>query len=237
MMNGFLGGRHLISLAVFAAFFLVLFAVLRRCPPRAGRAVLAVLSFAGIPAIVWYPLAYGELLRFLPLELCSFTALLLPVAVLTGNRALNNILLLWSVGSFCAILLNPLETAWAPAETEFWMFYAPHAVEAAVPWLSLALGRFRRDPRYIPAAVVSTAAAYTFSHLCNRMINGHYARIGSAARVNYMFAEFPENPVLDACWRVIPAPYWYGFVLVPFVLLLLMLIDLPEIVRKIQGRR
>ena len=237
MMTGFLGGRHLVSLGVFAAFALLLYAALRPCSLRVRRAVLAVLSFAGIPAIVWYPLAYGDLLRFLPLELCSFTALLLPIAVLTGNRTLNNILLLWSVGSFCAILLNPLETAWAPADTEFWMFYAPHAAEAAVPWLGLALGLFRKDRKCIPAALGATFLAYSFSHVCNRLINARYEGIGSAVRVNYMFAEYPENPVLDACWRVIPAPYWYGFVLLPFLLLLLLLIYLPEILRKNRKRR
>ena len=237
MMTGFLGGRHLLSLGLFLAFFAILYSALRKRSLKCKRIVLAILSFAGIPAIIWYPIAYGDLLRFLPLELCSFTALLLPVAVLTGNRTLNNVLLLWSVGSFCAILLNPLETAWAPGDTEFWMFYAPHAAEAAVPWLSLALGLLRKDRRCIPAALGSTFLAYSFSHVCNRLINARFERIGSASRVNYMFTEYPENPVLDACWRVIPAPYWYGFVLLPFLVLLLILIYLPEIVRKNRNRR
>ena len=144
MMEGFLGERHLVSLGIYLAFAFLLYLFLRKRSVRVRRTVLGILSFAGLPALVWYPLACGDLLRFLPLELCSFTALLLPAAVLTGDRKLNNVLLLWSFGSFCAILLNPLETAWSPGDTEFWMFYAPHAAEAAVPPLMFALGLAER---------------------------------------------------------------------------------------------
>ena len=50
--------------------------------------------------------------------------------------------------------------------------------------------------------------------------------------MNYMFAEFPENPVLELCWQVLPESYWYGFVMLPFILLLLALIYLPELTKK-----
>ncbi len=232
MMEGFLGERHLVSLGIYFAFALLLYLFLRKRSVRVRRTVLGILSFAGLPALVWYPLACGDLLRFLPLELCSFTALLLPAAVLTGDRKLNNVLLLWSFGSFCAILLNPLETAWSPGDTEFWMFYAPHAAEAAVPPLMFALGLAEKDPRCIPVSVGSTFAAYTFSHACNRLINAFYARTGSPCRVNYMFAERPENPVLDACWRLVPVPYLYALVLLPGVVLLLLLLYIPQIAGK-----
>ena len=231
-MTGFLGKRHLVSLGLFAAFALLLYFLLRPRSAACRRTVLGILSFAGIPAIVWYPIAYGDLLRFLPLELCSFTALLLPAAVFTGNRRLNNVLLLWAFGSFCAILLNPLETAWSPSDTEFWMFYVPHAVEAAIPPLVFALGLAEKDPRCIPFTVGCTFAAYTFSHVCNLLVNGFYAKTGSEYRVNYMFAERPENPVLDACWKVLPHRYWYALVMLPFVILLLVILYLPEIAGK-----
>ena len=236
-MTGFLGKAHLISLCLFAVFTLALYKFLRRRTKVCRRAVLTVLSFAGIPSIVWYPIYFGDLLRFLPLELCSYTAILLPVAVLTGNRKLNNLLLLWSVGAFSAILLNPLETSWSPNETEFWMFYVPHVVETAVPPLTFALGLSRKDPRCIPFTVGCTFAAYSFSHVCNQLINSHYVRIGSEYRVNYMFAEWPENPVLDACWKILPGSYRYVFVMTPFIVLFLIIIYLPEIIGKKRNNR
>lgn len=237
MMEGFLRGRHLISLGVFFLTGTVLLVFLRKRSIRCRRVVLGVLSFAGLPAIIWYPAAFGDLLRFLPLELCSYTALLLPVAVWTGNRRLNNILLLWAVGAFSAILLNPAETAWRPGETEFWMFFVPHAAEAAIPPLVFALGLSEKDVRCIPITLGATLGAGAFSHACNLMINRFFAEAGSSLCVNYMFAEWPENPVLDVCWRILPVRFAYLLVLAPAVLVLLTLLYLPEFAARIRKNR
>ena len=232
MMTGFLGKEHAISLAVAVLILVALWAVLRGRSRTVSRTVLGILSLSGIAAIVWYPVAFGELLPFLPLELCSYTAICLPFAVFTGNRRLNNLLLLWSVGAFAALLLNPLEIAWAPGSTAFWMFFLPHVFEAGIPVLSVLLGLTEKDPNQIPFMLAATAVVYTFSHFCNIAINRWYAAAGSVRAVNYMFAEWPENPVLDFFWRILPESYWYGWLFLPPIALFLMFLYLPEILRR-----
>ena len=103
---GTFGVTHLLSLALAILLNVGLYFLLKRRSRRVQLAVLGVLSFSGIAAILFNLLMWGSPLEYLPFHLCSLSAMLLPIAVLTRKRIPCNLLLLWSLGAFVALVLN-----------------------------------------------------------------------------------------------------------------------------------
>lgn len=79
-----------------------LYFLLKRLPDKWKIAILGVLSFSGIAAIVYNLPKWNTPLEYLPLHLCSLNALVLPFAVLFRNKALCNLLPVWSLGALAA---------------------------------------------------------------------------------------------------------------------------------------
>ena len=90
---------HIISLVAGVVGIAVLYLILKDRRETTKTAVLAVLSFSGMAAIIYNLLAWNSPLEYLPLHLCSLNAMVLPIAVITKNKVLNNLLLLWSLGA------------------------------------------------------------------------------------------------------------------------------------------
>ena len=97
---------HILSLVAAAALVAALYYVLKYAAQKVQLAVLGVLSFSGIAAIIYNLVTWGVPLEYLPLHLCSLNALLLPVVVFTRNKTMGNLLLLWSLGALVALILN-----------------------------------------------------------------------------------------------------------------------------------
>lgn len=91
---GTFGITHLLSLVVAILLNVGLYFLLKRRSRRVQLTVLGVLSFAGIAAILFNLLRWGSPLEYLPFHLCSLSAMLLPIAVLTRKRIPCNLLLL-----------------------------------------------------------------------------------------------------------------------------------------------
>ncbi len=242
MRWGSFGAVHLASLALAAAIIAGLYFALRHCRPQTQIWVLGVLSFSGIGAMVFNLVAWGSPLEYLPFHLCSLTALVLPFAVLTQSRVLNNLLLLWGLGALAALVMNTAQANYVIFSWTFAFYFFPHTLEFGIVVLMFLLGRVKKDVRCILPTLGITCLAYTLAHIVNLVVNAcclEHNLLGGAGnviRVNYMFSIAPENPLLQLFYDILPMPYWYMFLCVPIIAIYLVCIYGREIAAWIKNR-
>jgi uncharacterized membrane protein YwaF len=106
MTWGSFGLVHILSLVAAALMVAALYFILKNRTRKVQTLVLGVLSFSGIAAIIYNLVLWGTPWQYLPLQLCSINALLLPFAVFTRNKTVCNLLLVWSLGALAALVLN-----------------------------------------------------------------------------------------------------------------------------------
>lgn len=217
--------QHIVTLLLSVSLIVGLHYFLRHRTPRVQTAVLFVLSFAGIAAIVFNLLMWGFPLEYLPLHMCSIHALLLPATVLSKNRILGSLTLLWCLGAVLALIVNTGQADFVIPSATFFFFYIPHTLEIAVPVLLFTTGLIRFDFRTTPITVALTMGIYTLVHIANLFLNrfvqanGILNYFGEIAQINYMFSLSPEgNPLLELFWKIIPHPYWYMYMSIPLIL-------------------
>lgn len=227
MIWGTFSAAHIVSLMFVAVMGIGLYHLLKRASAKLQTVILGVLSFSGIAAILFNLLAWNSPLEYLPLHLCSLNALILPFAVFSRNKVLGNLLLLWSLGAFIALVLN-----YSVAQSEifspiFMFYYLPHALEFIIPILLFTLGHIKLDRKCILSTLAITFAVFTLIHPINLWINGYCAAnsilnpSGELIQVNYMFTVTPDNPLLALFYSIIPAGYWYLYLCVPVILIYL----------------
>ena len=220
--------QHIATLLLSAALIVGLHFLLRKLPQKQQTAILFVLSFAGIAAIVFNLLMWDSPIEYLPLHMCSINAILLPLTVLSRNRVLGSLTLLWCLGAALALIVNTGQADFVIPSGAFFFYYIPHTLEVAVPVLLFTTGQIRFDFRTTPHTVAITMAIYTVVHFANRFLNRYAAENGildwqgEIAELNYMFSLSPEgNPLLEFFWHAIPFPYWYMYGTIPLVVLYL----------------
>ena len=242
MTWGFFSPVHIASLVIAVGIIIGLYFLLKGKTQKIQLTVLGILSFAGIAAILYNLLAWGSPLEYLPLHLCSLNALVLPVAVWTRNKVLNNLLLLWSIGALFALLLN---TSVAAAEICSWTFvfyYFPHVLELGIPIMMFLLKLVKKDVRCILSTTGITFSAYTLVYFINLWVN-NYAEAhhilnhaGEIIKVNYMYSIFPANPLLNLFYKIIPLQYWYMYLSILVIVPYLSLIYLCDIIALVKAR-
>ena len=223
--------QHIATLLLSAALIVGLHFLLRKLPQKQQTAILFVLSFAGIAAIVFNLLMWDSPIEYLPLHMCSINAILLPLTVLSRNRVLGSLTLLWCLGAALALIANTGQADFVIPSGAFFFYYIPHTLEVAVPVLLFTTGLIRFDFRTTPHTVAITMAIYTVVHFANRFLNRYAAENGildwqgEIAELNYMFALSPEGkPRLEVCWHAMADPDWDMYGAVPLVVVYLGLI-------------
>ncbi len=243
MVWGSFGVCHILSLVFGAGIIAALYFILRNKSVKVQTVTLAVLSFSGIAAIVYNLVSWGSPLEYLPFHLCSLNAMVLPIAVITKNKVLNNLLLLWSVGALFALILN---TSVSETEIFGWVFvfyFFPHVLELGIPILMFALGLVKKDARCIFSTVAITVSSYTVIHFINLFINSYAQKngilnsAGDILSVNYMFSISPENPLLELFYSIIPRSYWYMYLSFVIVVVYLLLVYARQIITLIKSKR
>ena len=240
MTWGSFGLVHILSLLVSAGIIVGLYFLLKNRSDRVQTIVLGVLSFSGIAAIIFNLVAWGSPLEYLPFHLCSLSAMVLPFAVFTKSKVLNNLLLLWGLGALLALVVNTAQANYEIFSLTFAFYYFPHTLEFGLAILMFLLGRVRLDVKCVPTTLGITFGVYTLIHLINVWLNAYclehnivdYA--GNVIRVNYMYSIEPTNPVLDL---IFTGPYWYMFLTIPFILLYLGCIYSKQIWSAIKNRK
>ena len=84
MLWGSFGAVHILSLLLGAGIIVGLYFLLRRFSAKTKTVVLGILSFSGIAAIIFNLVTWGSPYEYLPLHLCSLTAMVLPVVVIVA---------------------------------------------------------------------------------------------------------------------------------------------------------
>jgi len=232
MKWGFFTPTHILTLILAVLMITCLYCGLKNKSQKFQTAVLFPLSLSGMAAIVYNLLRWGSPLEYLPLHLCSLNAMILPVAVLTRNKTLGNLLLVWCLGALVALVAN-FEMVEAELFGERFNFYFfPHVFEFGIPVLLFKLGLIKKDPACIRSTLTITMSAYTLVHLCNLVINRWCEYVGNGIQVNYMFSLEPTNPLTALFYRVIPFDYWHMYMVLPIVGIYLLLVYAPELAAK-----
>ena len=237
MKWGSFGSVHMATLALAVLMIALLYLVLKNKSQKVQTAVLFVLSFAGNAATVYNLLAWNSPLEYLPLHLCAINGLLLPIAVWTRNQKLCNLLLLWSLGAFVALVANGTMAEAEITDLPFLFYYFAHVSELGVPILLFSLGHARKDPKCIGSTMSITWGAYTAIYGINKLINFlctayHVTRPdGSLIQVNYMYSMGPIDPLSGALWKILPCEYWYMLLALPIIAVYLCALYAPQLAR------
>ena len=243
MTWGFFSIAHIVSLIFAIGIVVLLYFILRKANDTVKTIVLGILSFSGILAIIYNLVVWNSPLEYLPLHLCSLNAMVLPIAVFTRNKTLNNLLLLWSIGALFALIVN---TSVAEVEIFSWTFvfyYFPHVLELGIPILMFLLKLVKKDIKCIASTVGITMASYTMIHFINLWINSYAIKHnildwgGNVIKVNYMYSIYPENPLLDLFYKIIPLEYWYMYLTVVVIVIYLGLVYLNDIIKLIREKK
>ncbi len=234
---------HIITLVLAAVMNIILYFILKNKNEVVQTAVLFVFSLSGIAAIIFNLVAWGSPLEYLPFHLCSLTAMVLPIAVLTRNKALGNLLLLWSLGALAALVMNQGQAHYEIFSSTFLFYYFPHAFEFGIPILLFKLGLIEKDPKCIGSTLGITLASYTAIHIINLGINSYCLEnqilnpAGEIIQVNYMYSVTPSIPILQTFYSIIPHPYFYLLTTVPIIIIYLGIVYLPDILKKISKKK
>lgn len=239
-MWGIFGIAHIISWPVAAAIIFALYFLIRNKSKKTQRIVLFVLSLSGISAIIYNLLMWGSPLEYLPLHLCSINAILLPIAILTKNKTVGNMLVLWCIGALAAVMLNFYAAEASDLKNPtFWFFYLPHVLEFGIPIIAFKLGIIKLDYKTIPRTLIFTALIYTAVHFINLGLISYVEKnnlvdyAGNLLHINYMYSIHSEGfPVLSTLWSILPYSYFYMFLVFPIIAVYLTIIYLPQIIRQ-----
>lgn len=228
---------HIATLILAALILAALYFALRRASQKVQIAVLGVLSFSGIGAIIYNLLAWGDPLAYLPLHLCSINAMILPVVVFTRNKTLGNLLLVWCLGALAALVLNYEMTETELFGAAFNIYYFPHIMEFGIPLLMVKLGLVKKDPKCIGSTMAISMGIYTAVHFLNLLINSYCIASGIDYRANYMFSIEPINPLVQLFYSIIPYRYWYMYLVLPIVFVYLVIVYAPELIRSFKNKK
>lgn len=240
---GFLSTAHILSLVFAVGIITALYFLLRKAKRGVQIAVLGILSFSGIAAIIFNLVHWNSPLEYLPFHLCFLNAMVLPFAVFSRNKTLNNLLLLWSLGALVALVVN---TSVAAAEICSWTFvfyYFPHVLEFGIPILMFLLKLVKKDVKCIATTLGITMVSYTVIHFINLWINSYAAAnnvldwAGNVIKVNYMYSIYPDNPLLALFYQIIPHAYWYMYLVVVVIAVYLVFVYLNDIIKLIKGKK
>lgn len=238
MKWGFFTLTHIVTLILAALILVGLYLALRNKKTKTQVAVLAPLSFLGIAAILFELIVRQAPLCNLPLHLCSFNAMVLPVAVLTRRKALCNLLLVWCLGALAALVLNNEMVNVEIFSWTFFFYYFPHVMEFGIPLLIFALKLAEKDPKCIASTLGITMGIYTVVHGLNVWINAwsaanSFSYNGSdIVNVNYMFSIRPNNPLTSFFHSLIPHTYWYMFLVLPIAAVYLLIVYSPQLLAR-----
>ena len=243
MTWGFLSSAHIISLILAVGIITLLYFILKNISDRVKTIVLGILSFSGIATIIYNLVVWNSPLEYLPLHLCSLNAMVLPFAVFTRKKVLNNLLLLWSIGALFALIIN---VSVSEAEILSWTFvfyYFPHLFEFGIPILMFLLKLAKKDVKCIISTVVITMTVYTLIHFVNLWINSYAIKnnivdwAGNVIKVNYMYSIYPDNPLLNLFYSIIPYQYWYMYLTMVVIVIYLGIVYLKDILKLIKAKK
>lgn len=174
---------HGLTVAAFLALTLLAITVRRRLRDApAARRLDVALGIGGLIVWVCYKVWSYLPANFswefsLPLQMCDFTSLVAPLALLTNSRPLRAILYFCGIGLSSMGFFTP-DLHQGPAHAKFWLFWLSHASIVGTALYDLAARGFRPTWRdYVTAA--ASAATYVVLALSVDLATGYnYGYVG-----------------------------------------------------------
>ena len=228
---------HIISLLIAILLNLVIFTILKNKNEKIKTLVLLCLSSFGILAIIFNLIAWNSPIEYLPFHMCNINALLIPIALITKNKKIGNLLLLWSVGALIALIVNHSAANFELLSITFLQYYLSHTFEFGIPILIFALKLISLDAKTIPSTLLISLCILIVVHFINLGLNKYIEIIdlrdwkGDLIVVNYMFTIKPDNPALQFFYNLIPIPFLYVLPIFPIFTIYLLLIYTPTIIK------
>jgi len=218
---GTFGALHFITIGLVFIVLIILSICLKSMKEKTQRIILFIYSLLGPAAIIYNLLMWHKPLEYLPFHLCSLTAILIPVFLLTKAQWIGNMLPIFGIGALCAIILNMSMTEAKILSWPFFFYYFPHMAEFIIPFVLLNVGIIKMKPINLLYTLIFLIISYTLIHFINISINDYFISTGIDSKVNYMFSlgDF-SNPLLSLMWKIIPYEYWYMYLLFPMITLM-----------------
>ena len=199
----------------------------------AFRSILGVILIFGECAYYWRLLYVGnsqdgtQMLTFLPLEVCEWTAFLCAFMLLKKNRHLYDIVFYVTLTLGLIPLVTPATLTYSsPAYLRYYLFWIEHTVPIFAVFYMTFVHGFRPDFRkaYKPIGALSILA--TFAIIANFNIEG----------ANFMYLAAGTSG--DSLANILPSNIWLRL-LVGFAIIsvLFTLVSLPQIIKEIKAKR
>ena len=232
MVWGSFGTVHLVTLALAVLINVAIYFLLMRTTRAKRLVILFILSLFGAGMVVVNVMNNSsDILRNLPLSFWALNALLLPIAVFLHSKRICNLLLIWSVASILALVLNSDMKNVEVFSVEFLVYYTMHVLGAGIPILIFETGIVKRDPRTVKSSLTLTIITFVAVHLTNIFIN--ISNDWSVSEgVNYMSSLAPTSTILNFFYALIPSAFWYMIFVLPLILLYMLYWYLPEILEE-----
>ena len=213
----------LISFGLFIALLVVSSLLLRKKDEKTRRNVLAVTCIVTVISFFVYKyfLSIDAQYRVinaamggfnwwseLPLNLCNINMILIPIAVWTKNRALQNFcFFLGPLGALMALIMPSTGfSGYSLLLPRMIGFYFTHYMVFIESIAIASFGLFRPRFKEIPLTLLTTVVVSFTVFLFNMLLR----KTGICPKVNYFFSvETEGNPVLDLFNSWIPVPYLY----------------------------
>lgn len=225
---------YILSMVFVFGLGIGLFFLLRGRSEKVIKIVLFPISLFGLAAVIINLTAFNDPLHYLPLEFCSYTAILIPVLVLIPKRnLLGNFLIAGSLGALLALALRGTDSyEWPLFSIGFCCYFFGHMAEFLIPQLMIALGLVKVKPIYMISSFIITIVLYTLSYLV-----GHAVNVANGLDTNYFFGEYPTNAVLQVAWNICPHSYWYMYLVFPLFAIVYLIYCIPYFVKRAEIRK
>jgi len=245
---GFFSLTHILSLLFVPIFTVGMYYLLKGRSEKTQKWVMFPLSLVGIISmifnVIYYYVTENESpLENLPLHLCSFNAIVLPIVILTKNKTLGNVLFLWCLGAVMALILNNEMCEYPFFSWPIFFYYWPHVIEFAFPILLVCLKLVDKDPKCILSSVLLTMGIYTVVHFINLGLNAYIAAnnivnsSGELILANYMYSLKENNPLVGWFIQLIPGGYWHMYLAVPILVVYLLIVYAPDLLRNLKKKK
>lgn len=216
MTWGFFSVLHILTILLAAGIIITLYFILKNKSTKTKIITLLLCTTVCLWNVFVDFTDTDSIWKSMPFHLCGLNAMILPFAITTRSKVLNNLLLLWSLGALAAIVVNTAQADYIVPSVTWVRYYFSHVFEFGIPILMFGLGLVKKDYKCIPSTLAITMSTYTLVHMYNFCIAKY-----TDVTTNYMYSMKPENPIFDLFYKVIPKPYWYLYLAIPIALLYL----------------
>jgi uncharacterized membrane protein YwaF len=214
---------HFVTLTAAAAILTGMYFALKKAPCWVQTAVLGVLSFSGIAAIIYNLVVWDAPLEYLPLHLCSINIFVIAFHAIKPTKTVGNYLYTVCIPGAMAALLFPTWNALPGANYMLIHSFTVHILLALYPIVLTVACEIKPELKELPKALLLLTGLAALALICNLLMNANFMFL--------MYAE-PGNPLY--LFKEMWGSHLWGFPVIMAGVLLVMYF--PHIVLLIKNK-